>query len=156
MRRMTPRPNVIGNSKPTTLRGLSALRRECFIRRTRCRIDGYTLPNFNELHIEKGVYVSVKTGKGQYSGGILINGKQPPIVCNLIRLDLVGKEAMGWFDKVGHIYQLEVAETKVCEYEDIMERQRNKKPLMYFSMAAFFIFSFIQLGLFKLYNFLKG
>jgi len=29
MRRMTPRQNVIGNSNTATLRGLSALRREC-------------------------------------------------------------------------------------------------------------------------------
>jgi hypothetical protein len=74
----------------------------------------------------------------------------------VIRLDLVGREARGWFDKIGHIYQLEVAGSKVCEYEEIMERQQNKKPLIFFSVAAFFIFVFIQLSLFKFYRFLKG
>ena len=107
------------------------------------------------MYIEKGVYVSITKTKGQHYGGILINSRQSPIACNVIRLDLIGRGATGWFDKIGHIFQLEVAGVKVCEYDDIVERQKNKKLLIYFSLVAFFIFGFFQFGLFKFYQLIK-
>ena len=84
------------------------------------------------------------------TGGILTTKSLLPFACGYLDDSLVEKEAIGWFDGTGKLYQIAVQGKVPCKYEDVLLGQERRQGTLYFSIFVLIFLLFTQLVIFLL------
>ena len=75
-------------------------------------------------------------------GGILPTNHSATLACGFLDEKLLGQHAIGWVDKEGRLYQLEVDHKVLCKYEDTVNDEVSTKRKFY---ALVFLLTFLCL-----------
>ncbi|OAI30241.1 MULTISPECIES: hypothetical protein [Methylomonas] len=110
----------------------------------------YKAPALTELKQVTGKYVSFRNYTSPTYGRLLTKGYLKPLLCGYMHENLQGQDAIGWVDKTGNLYQIEVGGQLVCNYDDVVRWHEGNRVVLYISIFIFIVLSVTQFIFWKL------
>lgn len=113
------------------------------------RESGLNIPALSELTQKRGIYVlDTRMHKGGPRGAILVSPEYTPATCGYFRESLRGMQAIGWFDSKNRIYQLQVGDQFVCDYNMIVQNIKDRTIYRLVNIVVVAILCVLQFILF--------